>query len=162
MKFDLNPPFGVEPLWIGMSMAEAREAMTLWGDPRPYEEGSAMPPGLGWTIERDYLLVMARSDRAEHKVIDFIEISTPGYGEPTDDEVLFLGINVFRLPVVDVVGRIRGLGIEVTQEDDSGVRDTGDNFDVPDRLLHFWRSGGPEDDDGRALYFESAAIGVNS
>lgn len=100
------------------------------------------------------------ADAAEGtNTIQIITITTPGYGEPTEDEVFYRGINVFRPPIVEVVALIRELGIEVVQRDMLGVQNTGDSFDVPDRSFGFWRDGGPEDENDDAIYFECARIG---
>jgi hypothetical protein len=44
MYFELDPPRGVRPLVMGMGLAEAREAMSVWGSPEDVVGG--LTPGL--------------------------------------------------------------------------------------------------------------------
>ena len=136
-----------------MSLTEAAHALSLWGPPQ------ILKGGLRLLVQRGDMLSVFAEAKGGSDLIQMIVITTPGYGEPTDDEVFYRGINVFRLPIVEVVERIRDLGVEVVQRDMFDVRDTGDIYDVPDRFFGFWRDGGPEDDNDDAIYFECARIG---
>jgi len=156
MRFDLSPPDGVGPLRIGMSLYEAQTAMEVWGTPRPYEEGTSLPVGSGWMMWSVDAMVMAYTKPDDYKYINLITLATPGYGVPTEDEVYCQDINTFLLPALEVIARLRGLGLKVV------VLEEANTFYLPDIFFSLWRSGGPEGmEDGREkpVYFEAATIG---
>ena len=81
-----------------------------------------------------------------------IEIATPAFGAPAEDEVRYHDIDVFGIPAAEVVSALRALG-EFVEE-----REAGSSFVAPNLLLGLWRDGGPEGPDGEPLYFEAALI----
>jgi hypothetical protein len=152
MRFDLDPPYGVGALRIGMTREEARKALETLGQCRPFARHNSPP---GWLVDRGRsgngtTAIFAYCDASGQ--VNAIEFGTPGFGTPAEDEIVYRDIDVFRSPVAEVVAAIRRLG-EIVDEEEAAS-----SFVAPNVLLALWRDGGPRGRDGRQLYFESAFI----
>ena len=130
-----------------MTREEARAALLRLGEPVAFSRTVDSPPG--WIIQRN-ATVFVYCDQAG--LVDSIEFGTTGYGEESEDQVLFGDLDLFSTPVTEVLARLRSDGHRI-EESESGLSHT-----LPDLLLGLWRDGGPEDADGLPRFYESALI----
>ena len=86
--------------------------------------------------------------------VDAIEFSSPGYGEPGDDQVTFRGIDLFAETAENVLAGLRSLGVEMSEAE------AGCSYTANDLVLSLWRDGGPSGIDELPTYFESALIAL--
>jgi hypothetical protein len=153
MIITLQPPEGVPPLLIGMSIDEARDAMTLWGDP---EDVSTLPGEArrlrvrNETLTRD---IFAHIN--DVGTVSAIEIWRPTFSERQIEkvEVLYGDIDMFASPASDVLRQLRSQGVEI---------DESDPFypSCPQLTLGFNREGGSDVDEesGVSRFFESILV----
>jgi hypothetical protein len=147
VRFDLDPPVGVGPVRLGMTRDEAREALASLGDPREFNRGAGSYPG--WMVQRASTVFVECG--ADGRVVS-IELATPGFGQKNDDEVVFLGIDLFGLPAPEILAALEAQGVRLVESEG------GSSFTAPDRVLALWRDGGPVGADGKPLYFEAALV----
>ncbi len=146
MIIRLSPPAGVPPLTIGMSVDEALEAMSVWGEPRRLPPGPGRPPEL--RVEQDGRDVFAFFE--DGATLTAVEIWRPVGGDVT---VLWEDVDMFATPADDILRQFRDRGITV---DDS---DPERPF-LPDVTIGLNREGGPEaGPDGIGRYIESVVVG---
>jgi hypothetical protein len=110
MRFDLDPPYGVGALRLGMTREEARKALETLGQCRPFARYNSPP---GWLVDR------GRSGNGTTAIFAYcnasgqlnaIEFGTPGFGIPAEDEIVYRDIDVFRSPASEVLAAIHRLG----------------------------------------------------
>jgi len=155
MIIRLEPPHGVPPLLIGMSIDESRDAVALWGD---VEELPATPGRAFALRARDEDLtrdVFAYFEDGAGGGVTAVEVWRP---EPAtrpgaNVQVRYGELDVFGLPADDVLRILRDRGVEV---------DESDPFypSCPRLLLGFNREGGAHADEetGMARFFESVLV----
>lgn len=148
----LQPPEGVPPLLIGMSIDEARNAMAVWGDPR--EERPA--PGEVYRL-RVYDAGLTRDVFAyfeDEEKVSAIEVWKPEDSKHGTVRVLFGDIDVFSLPADEVMRALRARGIHVDETDPYYPY-------CPELVLGFTREGGEDvvdEESGLARYFQSVVV----
>lgn len=144
MEFILDPPIGVGDLKLGMSREEMGIALQQFGTPKPFARGGG---ALGWTVQRPATIFTYCDDDGRTDAIEFGSPRRSG-----TDSVLYRDIDLFELPVKDVLSRLEAAGIAVTEEEN------GYSFTALDLVLALWRNGEPTDEDGMPKYFEAALI----
>ncbi|WP_369142144.1 hypothetical protein [Streptomyces sp. R44] len=113
MQFVLDPPHGVAPVRLGMTLDETVAAVSAWGRPRVYPADavrdfdlvSAEYGGIGFqaALERD------------HRVTA-VTVWGPDEGEDPDVQVLLDGLDVFRTPADELLAHAAGKGRRVNNE----------------------------------------------
>jgi hypothetical protein len=132
MEFVLDPPHGVGPLRFGTTAEEARAALETLGRLRSNAHGELalhLPSGLGLSVGFG---VGPTRDR-----VNAIEV-----WRPTErDVVRYRGIDVFGLPALEVVERLRRYVEVVPNKDDDG-------FTARELYLTLWRPFAADGDPG--------------
>ncbi|MFD8495712.1 hypothetical protein [Amycolatopsis sp. NPDC059657] len=146
MIFDLDPPRGVSPVLLGMSVNEARSAMGHWGLPEDVVGG--ITPGLRVRDSRLEFDVFAHFE--DGSSVTAIEVWRP-LGE-SSASVVWQGVDIFGNSADVVLRKIRDLGNGIDESDPRSPC-------CPDVAIGFNRTGGPEFA-GPALpeFFESVLI----
>lgn len=140
MEFSLDPPVGAGPLRLGMTPDEARTALQSIG-PLQSSTGSELAvhldSGLGFSV--GFGAAVAR--------VNAIEVWRP----EERDVVLYRDVDVFGLPALQVVERLRRHVELVANED---------GFTARDLYLALWRPYAADDDpaDEEGYFFQSALI----
>ena len=138
---------GAPPLRFGMSKAEARDALSIWGTPE--EEDSVSTTRLRVRdpqLTRDIFAHFERDER-----LTAIELWRPEPGD-TVVNVMFGELDLFSGPAEEIMGQLRSQGIAVDQSDPFFPS-------CPEIALGFNRDGGDDRDDrGLSRYFESVLI----
>ncbi|HEX6684132.1 MAG TPA: hypothetical protein VF062_15115 [Candidatus Limnocylindrales bacterium] len=145
MDYVLEPPHGVGPLRLGMTVEEAKAALESLGPLEPTIEGGGyfvfLPSGLGFNVGFG---AGPSRDR-----VNAIELHRPG----SADTVRFRDVDVFALPALEVVERLRRHIDIVSSEDDDG-------FFANEVYLALWRPFAADDDpdEEQGYYFQSVMI----
>ncbi|MEU3693398.1 hypothetical protein [Streptomyces narbonensis] len=114
MQFVLDPPRGVAPVRLGMTLDEAVAAVSGWGAPRVYRADAVRDfdpvsteyHGIGFqmALERD------------HRVTA-VTVWGPDEDEALDVQVLLDGLDVFRTPADEILAHAARNGRHVNDED---------------------------------------------
>ncbi|MBB4742291.1 hypothetical protein BJY16_005750 [Actinoplanes octamycinicus] len=127
MLLELDPPRGVPPLLLGMTIDEARAAMREWGEPEDVRGGMSpslrvMGPGLCFDVFAHF---------EDDATVTAIEVWRP---EGADTAVTWRGGDVFRTPIEQTLRRIQAFGITVDDSDAQGpcCPDLTLGFNMPD------------------------------
>ena len=148
VRFELRPS-GVGPVQLDMTRQDARLALEEWGECRPFRRGSEADEG--WYVTRQSTTIFAYVD--DGGCVNAIEISSPGHGVASEDQVVFDGVDLFIDEADVVISNLTDKGLRL-EEGENGYTTT-----APDVLLGMWRDGEPSDEStGLPLYFESALI----
>lgn len=148
VRFELTPS-GMGPVQLDMTRQDARLALEAWGECRPFRRGSEANEG--WSVTRRSTTIFVYVD--DNGCVDAVEISSPGHGVASEDQVVFDGVDLFMDEADVVISNLRDKGIRLT-EGENGYTTT-----APDVALGLWRDGEPSDEStGLPLYFESALI----
>ncbi|MEV0809526.1 hypothetical protein [Micromonospora sp. NPDC050200] len=144
MEFVLDPPHGIGPLRLGMTAEEARAALETLGPLTPTAFGELaqhLPSGLGFSV--GFGVGPAR-DR-----VNAIEVWRPH----ERDVVRFRDVDVFGLPALEVVERLRCHVDLAPNEDDDG-------FTARDLYLALWRPFAADDDpdEEQGHFFQSVLL----
>ncbi|MFJ3638942.1 hypothetical protein ACIPRD_04210 [Streptomyces sp. NPDC090108] len=111
MELILDPPRGVAPLRLGMTLDEAIAAATPeWGEAR-------VVPGRGlavWKLDHVAVQALAEGDRS---AVTAIELWWPGEGRTSTTRVLYEGDEVFTTPAKRLFARAAGRGLRVDTSD---------------------------------------------
>lgn len=130
MEFVLDPPHGVGPLQLGMTVDEARSALSTLGPLDSTAHGELalhLPSGLGFSA--------GFGVGTTRDLVNAIEL-----WRPTGTEVvLYRDVDVFGLPAREVVERLRRLVYLKPNEDDDG-------FNAREVHLALWRPFAADDD----------------
>ena len=142
MHFDLDPPHGVGPLRLGMTLDETRAALITLGDLDGGEQTglwATRPSGLGFNPG------FGSTGR-----LDSVEITRPH----ALDVVRYRDVDVFGLPALEVVERLRRHTHLAEDEDQEGC------FTAADLLLALWRPFAADDDphDEQGYHFSSVLL----
>ncbi|WP_228978514.1 hypothetical protein [Streptomyces sp. DH12] len=112
MDLVLDPPHGVGPVLIGMTLAEAVAAVTPWGTPKvEHDDDDA-------TIHtkcREIGVTILLEDSGE--AVTAVELWWPGEGRSTDVRVLLHGDDVFTTPAENLFRAARERGWTVDQSE---------------------------------------------
>ncbi|MGQ4599912.1 hypothetical protein [Nocardia sp. R6R-6] len=144
MEFVLDPPHGVGPLRLGMTPDEARAALETLGPLKPATHGEValnLPGGLGFSVHFG-------AGPTGNKV-NAIEVWSPS----EEDVVRYHSVDVFGLPALEVVERLRR-HIDLRENEDD------DGFTSPERYLALWRPFAADDDpdEAQGYFFQSALV----
>jgi hypothetical protein len=144
MEFVLDPPHGVDPLRLGMTTDEARAALERLGRPTPTAHGELalhLPSGLGFSVGFGVGPTGGR--------VNSIEVWRPH----ERDVVLYRDVDVFGLPALEVVERLRAHVALVPNEDDDG-------FTARELCLALWRpfAEDRDPDEEQGYHFQSALV----
>jgi hypothetical protein len=144
MEFSLDPPRGVGPLLIGMTTDEARAALETLGPPSGTAHGELavhLAGGLGFSVGFGVGPTLGR--------VNAIEVRRP-YEHHV---VRCRGVDVFGLPALTVVERLRA-HMEIVPNED------GDGFTARELYLALWRPFEADDDpeETQGHFFQSALI----
>ncbi|MGC4746067.1 hypothetical protein ACLQ28_10450 [Micromonospora sp. DT201] len=144
MEFVLDPPRGVGPLSLGMTIDEARGALETLGRLTPTVHGELvlhLPSGLGFSVGFGVGPTRGR--------VNAIEMWRPH----EQDVVRYRDVDVFGLPALEVVERLRRHIDIVPNEDDDG-------FTARKLHLALWRPFSEEDDpdDEQGRFFQSVLL----
>ncbi|MGY0002703.1 hypothetical protein [Micromonospora sp. I033] len=138
MDFELEPPDGVGPLRLGMTLDAARSALAGLGELSGPLHANRPGGGLGLAVGTG---VGGR--------VNSVELYRP----QALDVVRYRDVDVFGLPAEEVVQRLRRHARVLPDEEDEGC------FIAPDLLLSLWRpfvSDDPEESQG--YYFSSVLV----
>ncbi|NBM16757.1 hypothetical protein [Streptomyces sp. GC420] len=151
MDLVLDPPRGVKPVLLGMTLDEAVAAVSPWGAPevltrrtRRSVKVSASCDGVGFQALLE-----------DGEQVTAIELWWPGEGKETSTRVLLNGDDVFRTPAEDILRRAAERGWRV---DDSQP----ENPVIPRVSLGFTRQTSqevPRGSDGLPVCFTSVLVG---
>jgi hypothetical protein len=144
MELVLDPPNGVGPLQLGMTQDEARVALETFGPLAPTAYGELavhLTSGLGISVGFG---VGPTRDR-----VNAIEVWRPH----EHDVVLYRDVDLFGLPAVEVVERLRRHIAVVPNEDDAG-------FTARALYLALWRPFAADDDpdETEGHFFQSVLV----
>ena len=144
MEFLLDPPYGIDPLRLGMTQDEARAALETLGPLQRTAYGEValhLASGLGFSVGFG---VGATLDR-----VNAIEVWRPH----ELDVVRCRDVDVFGLPALDVVEQL-GRHVEVVANDE----DAG--FTARELYLALWRPFAADDDpdETQGHFFQSVLI----
>ncbi|MFC9701403.1 hypothetical protein ACFTWD_11975 [Streptomyces sp. NPDC056943] len=151
MQFVLDPPRGVAPVRLGMTLDEAVAALSAWGAPRVYPADAV----------RDFDLVSAEYDgigfqaalERDHQVTA-VTIWGPDEDEDPDVQVLLDGLDVFRVPADEILAHAARKGWQVDNDDARAPY-------VPGVTLAFTRDTSqevPRDENGLPVHFTSVLV----
>lgn len=153
MIIRLQPPEGVPPLLIGMSIDEARNVMALWGNPEEVFDSPGEVPRL--RVRDEGLTRDIFAHIGDDGKVSAIEVWRPVLSKLQGEavHVLYGDVDVFALPANDIIRFLRDRGVEV---------DESDPFypSCPQLTLGFNREGGDdvEDESGISRFFESVLV----
>ncbi len=142
MEFELEPPHGVGPLRLGMTADEARAALAALG-------GLSGSPATSFWATRPSGLAFTVGFGVDGRV-NAVEVARP---EGTD-VVRYRDVDVFGLPALAVVERLRRHTPVTADEDQEGC------FTAPTLLLALWRPFAADDDpkEEQGYYFNSVLV----
>lgn len=145
MDFELEPPFGVGPLRLGMTADEARSALRPLGRlaPEAHSEFALnLPSGLRFSLG------FGAAGPARNRV-NAIEIWRPA----EHDVVRYRDVDVFATPARTVVERIR-------RHADLREFESGCSYAALDLYLAFWRPFVADDDpdEEQGYFFQSVSV----
>ena len=144
MEFVLDPPHGIDPLRLGMTLGEAHAALQMLGPLTPTANGELalhLGSGLGFSVG---LGVGPTRDR-----VNAIEVWRPH----ERDVVRYRDVDVFALPALEVVKRLRRHIEVVPNEHDDG-------FTTRELYLALWRPFAADDDpdETQGYFFQSVLV----
>lgn len=144
MEFVLDPPHGVGPLRLGMAIDDARAALETLGPLSSTAYGELalhLPSGLGFSLGFG---VGPTRDR-----VNAIEMWRPA----ERDVVRYRDVDLFSMPALEVVERLRRHVDLRPNEDDDG-------FTAPELYLALWRPFAADDDPGeeQGHFFQSVLL----
>ncbi len=144
MEFALDPPRGVGPLRLGLTLDEARAALETLGpltSPASSELAVHLPSGLRFSV--------GFGVGPTGNQVNAIEIWRPH----ADDVLRYRDVNVFGLPALEVVERLREHINVVPNENGAG-------FTARELYLAFWRPFAADDDSNEeeGFYFQSVLL----
>lgn len=113
MELVLDPPRGVAPILLGMTLDEALAAVPDWGEPRVLRRPSRNSAKASWTL--DHVGVQALVEGGAR--VTAIELWWPGEGRASGTRVLLEGDEVFTTPAEKLFRRAADRGWTVDTSD---------------------------------------------
>jgi hypothetical protein len=151
MQFVLDPPRGVAPVRLGMTLDETVAAVSAWGAPRVYPADAVRDFDLVST-EYDGIGFQAALER-DHQVTA-VTIWGPDEDEDPDVQVLLDGLDVFRTPADEILAHAAQKGWQVNTDDPRAPY-------IPGVTLAFTRDTSqevPRDENGLPVHFTSVLV----
>ncbi|MFF8951519.1 hypothetical protein ACF09I_22390 [Streptomyces sp. NPDC014940] len=151
MDLVLDPPRGVAPILLGMTLDEAVAAASGWGEPRVLRRPSRNSAKASWTL--DHVGVQALAEGGIQ--VTAIELWWPGEGRTSSTRVLLEGDEVFTTPAADLFRSATERGWTVDTSDPEYPV-------IPGVSLGFTRQTSQEvqrDADGLPRYVTSVLVG---
>ncbi|MFI9809163.1 hypothetical protein ACIHEJ_33275 [Streptomyces sp. NPDC052301] len=113
MDLVLDPPRGVAPILLGMTLDEAVAAASDWGEPRVPRRPGRNSAKASWTL--DHVSVQALAEDGIH--VTAVELWWPGEGRVSGTRVLLEGDEVFTTPAATLFQRAaeRGSTVDTSQ-----------------------------------------------
>ncbi|MGN5379583.1 hypothetical protein BIV25_20660 [Streptomyces sp. MUSC 14] len=149
MDLTLDPPRGVAPLRLGMTLDEAVAAGFGWGEPRVVRRRSSAR--VSWSVDGVGVQALLEGGPA----VTAVELWWPGEGRTSRTRVLLDGDDVFGTPAEELFRRAAARGRPV----DTSAREYPV---IPGVSLGFTRQTSqevPRDADGLPLYVTSVLVG---
>ncbi|MEU6709733.1 hypothetical protein [Streptomyces wuyuanensis] len=150
MDLVLDPPRGVAPVLLGMTLDEAVSALSTFEEPEVVRRSTSSLV----TAACDKITVQALFEEDEDAV-SAIELWWPGEGKTTTTRVLLEGRDVFSTPAEDILRHSEERGWRVD-------RSEAERPVIPAVSLGFTRETSqetPRDRNGLPLYFTSVLVG---
>ncbi|MFI8770502.1 hypothetical protein ACIGN6_37175 [Streptomyces sp. NPDC053792] len=151
MQFVLDPPRGVAPVRLGMTLDETVAAVSAWGAPRVYPADAVRAFDLVST-EYDGIGFQVALER-DHQATA-VTIWGPDEDEDPDVQVLLDGLDVFRIPAVEILAHTARKGWHVDNDHPRAPY-------VPGVTLAFTRDTSqevPRDENGLPICFTSVLV----
>ncbi|MBW5483640.1 hypothetical protein [Streptomyces bambusae] len=151
MQFVLDPPHGVAPLRLGMTLDEAVAAVSAWGVPRVYPADAVRDFDLVST-EYDGITFQAALER-DHRVTA-VTVWGPDEDEDPDVQLLLDGLDVFRTPADEILAHAARKGWHVNNDDPRAPY-------IPSVTLAFTRDTSqevPRDENGLPVHFTAVLV----
>ncbi|MGA5065196.1 hypothetical protein ACPB9E_15710 [Streptomyces exfoliatus] len=114
MQIVLDPPRGVAPVRLGMTLDEAVAAVAAWGTPRVYPADAVRDFDLV-SVEYDGIGFQAALER--DRQVTAVTVWGPDEDEGTDVHVLLDGLDVFRTPADEILAHVARKGWQVDDDD---------------------------------------------
>ncbi|MEU8029686.1 hypothetical protein AB0C13_13795 [Streptomyces sp. NPDC049099] len=149
MELVLDPPHGVAPLCLGMTLDEAIAAVSGWGEPRLFRRRSSARAS--WSLDGVGVQALLESS----PTVTAIELWWPGEGRTSGTRVLLDGDDVFGTPAEELFRRATARGWRVD-------RSRPEHPVIPGVSLGFTRQTSqevPRDADGLPLCVTSVLVG---
>ncbi|WP_307847362.1 hypothetical protein [Streptomyces sp. F63] len=146
----LDPPRGVAPVFLGMTLDDAVSALSAFGDPEVVRRSSSSLVA----VTCDKIEIQALCEENENDV-SAIELWWPGEGKTTTTRVLLEGQDVFATPAKDILRHAEERGWRVDESE-------AERPVIPGVSLGFTRETSqevPRDDNGLPLHFTSVLVG---
>ncbi|MFF8380410.1 hypothetical protein ACF07V_30250 [Streptomyces sp. NPDC015661] len=150
MDLLLEPPHGVGPVRLGMTLDEAVAAVSPWGEPRVRTRPNRVLVTISAKCDKVGVEVLLE----EENTVTAVELWWPGEGRETSTRVLLDGEDVFRVPADELLARAVERGWTVDAENP-------ENPVVPGVSLGFTRQTSqevPRNADGIPVHFTSVLV----
>ncbi|WP_381805642.1 hypothetical protein [Streptomyces niveus] len=150
MDLVLEPPQGVAPVLLGMSLDETVSALSPWGEPRVLTRRTRTSVKV--STECDGIGFQALLEDGQQ--VTAIELWWPGEDTDTSTRVLLNGDDVFRTPAEDIFRNAAANGWHVDESQP-------ENPIIPGVSLGFTRQTSqevPRDPEGLPLYITSVLV----
>jgi hypothetical protein len=151
MDLVLDPPRGVAPVRLGMTLDEAVAAVSPWGDPKVRTRRNRILVNISTSCEGVGVEVLLEKEN----LVTAIELWWPGEGRESSTRVLLKGDDVFQTPAEEILRRATARGWTV---DESQIEYPV----IPGVSLGFTRMTSqevPRDSNDIPLHFTSVLVG---
>ncbi|MEC4017150.1 hypothetical protein [Streptomyces sp. H27-D2] len=151
MDLVLDPPRGVAPVRLGMTLDETVAALSVWGKPRVLSRPNQTLVNIGISLDRVRFQVLLEKVNC----VTAIQLWWPGEGRESSTRVLLEGDDVFCTPARKIFRRAVARGWTVDQSE----------FDypfIPGVSIGFTRQTAqevPRYSDGSLMYLTSVLVG---
>ncbi|GGW62460.1 hypothetical protein GCM10010503_44710 [Streptomyces lucensis JCM 4490] len=151
MDLVLDPPRGVAPLRLGMTLDEAVAAVSGWGEPRVLRRPGRNSAKVSASLDGVGVQALLEGGPA----VTAVELWWPGEGRESATRVLLHGDDVFRTPAVELFRRaaLRGRPVDTSRPEHPVI---------PGVSLGFTRQTSqevPRDAGGLPVYVTSVHVG---
>ncbi|CAM5343721.1 hypothetical protein [Streptomyces narbonensis] len=151
MQFVLDPPRGVAPVRLGMTLDEAVAAVSGWGRPRVYRADAVRDFDL---VSTEYHGIGFQAAMERDHRVTAVTVWGPDEDEALDVQVLLDGLDVFRTPADEILAHAARNGRRIDNEDPEAPY-------VPGVTLAFTRTTSqnvPRDATGLPTHFTSVLV----
>lgn len=151
MDLVLDPPRGVAPVRLGMTLDEAVAAVSSWGEPKVHHRRYRESADISTSCDHVGIQVLLEGQA----LVTAVEVWWPGEGRESSTRVLLEGDDVFQTPADDILRRAADRGWTVDPGD-------GEYSHIPGVSLGFTRQTSqevPRLPSGLPVYFTSVLVG---